>query len=679
MLTTAEKILFPIVVLASLYASYRTFHRMWRILHHGQGHIAWSRIPQRLKVGAWAFFLQDGIIRRRTWTSIFHYFIAWAFIFYLLVNVFDVIEGYVPHFQPFGETLLSGLYRLLADLLSVTALIGMTYFLVRRFIARTPALTYRDNVTLHPHARAGIARDSLIVGLFIIGHVGGRFLSASFRVALEGNDPWQPFASLVAQALWQGWSPTALTVGWHVSWWTALGLILLFLPYFPYSKHAHLFMAPLNYMTRPERPAMGALEAIDFEDESVEEFGARRLFDLPQTHILDAFACIMCNRCQEVCPAYVTGKELSPAALEVNKRYYIRERMTELATSPDNDTQPLLTYAISESAVWACTTCAACIEVCPVGNEPMFDILHIRRHLVLMEGTFPAQLRNAFNGMQRAGNPWSTGQDRLEWTRGLNFNVPTVEENPDFEVLYWVGCAGAFDPDGQKQARAIATLLHQAGVNFAVLGNLETCTGDAARRAGSEDIFYELAVANIETLKEVGAEDKLIITGCPHCLHTLGKEYQELGGHFRVVHYTEYVQELIAQGHLKVPKTLQSQVTFHDPCYLGRHNGVYDAPRGLLQHSGAALVEMPNHRAGSFCCGAGGAQFWKEEEPGLEAVNNHRFQEARATGARVLATACPFCFRMLSDANNRANSPMEVKDIAVLLAEATSQAQKTSS
>ena len=677
MLTTVEKLIFPVVVVASLYVSYRTFRRMWHIIHHGQGEIPWAHIPQRLKVGAWAFFLQDGIIRRRTVTSLFHYFIAWAFIFYLLVNVFDVVEGYVPNFRPFGDTVMGGLYRLFADVLSVGALVGMTYFLVRRFLARSPALMYHENVKLHPQARSGIARDSLIVGLFIIGHVGGRFTGASFRVALEGGDPWQPFASLVAATLWQGWSEGALTIGWHVSWWVALGFILLFLPYFPYSKHAHLFMAPLNYMTRPERPALGALEAIDFEDESIEEFGARRLFDLPQTHILDAFACIMCNRCQDVCPAYVTGKELSPSALEVNKRYYIREHMATLAESAENDTIPLLEYAISESAVWACTTCGACIEVCPVGNEPMFDILNIRRHLVLMEGAFPAQLRNAFNGMQRAGNPWSASQDRMEWTRGLPFTVPTVEENPDFEVLYWVGCAGAFDPDGQKQARAIATLLHEAGVNFAVLGNLETCTGDAARRAGAEDIFYELAMANIETLKDVGADSKLIITGCPHCLHTLGKEYKDFGGTFHVMHYTEYLRQLVAEGRLRIPASLAGSVTFHDPCYLGRHNGIYDAPRALLSQATGTLLEMPNNRSGSFCCGAGGAQFWKEEEPGEEAVNVRRFEEARSTGATVLATACPFCFRMLSDANNRAEGPMEVKDIAVLLAEALGQERET--
>ncbi len=668
MLTLVEKILFPVVVVISLYLSYLTFGRMWRIIHQGQGDIDWSLVGKRIRTGLWAFFLQDGIIRRRTITSLFHYGIAWAFIFYILVNLFDVVAGYVPGFQPFGDTLIGGLYRLLADVLSVSAIVGMIYFLVRRFIARAPALSYHENVKLHPKATTGIPKDSLIVGLFILGHVGGRFIGETFAVMQHGPDPWQPFATVVGSLLWAGLSPAALEVGRHVAWWFALGLILAFLPYFPYSKHAHLFMAPINYMTRPERTSLGALDPLDFEDETIEQFGAARLFDLSNAQILDAFACIMCNRCQEVCPAYVTGKELSPSALEINKRYYTREHMADLATGTDE--VPLLEYVLSESAVWACTTCGACVEMCPVGNEPMFDIVDMRRNQVLMEGSFPTQLKNAFNGMQRVGNPWAASQSRMEWTEGLDFTVPTVEDNPDFDVLYWVGCAGAFDPDGQKQARAIATLLHAAGVNFAVLGEMETCTGDAARRAGAEDIFYELALGNIETLKEVGADKKRIVTGCPHCMHTIGKEYRAMGGEFEVVHYTEFIRELIAQGRLKVDGRVAASVTFHDPCYLGRHNGVVDAPREVLTSFGVTLVEMERHGRNSFCCGAGGAQFWKEEEHGQAAVNATRYAEARSTGADVLATACPFCFRMMSDANNQADGAMQVKDIAQVIVEA---------
>jgi Fe-S oxidoreductase len=676
MLTLLEKILFAIALFASLYLTSLTFRRMIRTIRRGQGQLPWDHFSERLLAGITALIDQGGILRRRPLISLLHILLAWGFIYYLLVNVVDLIEGYVPDFHFLGSGTWSGLYRLLADLVSVTVLVAMIFFLARRFLVKTASLTYHSNVKLHPQALPGIARDSLFVGAFILGHVGFRFLGASFLAAMAGGDRWQPFASLVAQ-LWRGLPPAAQQAGWHVSWWLALGLILAFVPYFPYTKHAHLFMGPLNFMTRPRRRALGALEPVNFEDESLEQFGAARLTDLSQTHIVDAFACIMCNRCQDACPAYVTGKELSPAALEVNKRYYIRENMNRLGSDQQpEDPLTMLEYAITESAVWACTSCGACVEACPVGNEPMFDILNIRRHQVLMASTFPHELRGAFTGMERQANPWQMTEDRLAWTRPLDFAVPTVEENPDFELLYWVGCAGAFDPTAQQTARAIATLLHAAGVNFAVLGKLETCTGDTARRAGNEYLFFELARANIETLNTVGADKKKIVTGCPHCLHTLGKEYADLGGHYTVLHHSQLLYELIGNGRLKLnPAALDGseKVTFHDPCYLGRHNGVYDAPRTVLAQTGRPVLEMNRNRNNAFCCGAGGAQMWKEEEPGQQAVNANRYAEAEATGAAVLAVGCPFCARMLTDAGNQAGAAMKIRDVAEIVAEAISR------
>jgi Fe-S oxidoreductase len=668
-LTLIEKILFFLAVLASLYFTYVTFSKMARIVQRGQGKLNFEDLPHRLKSGLVALFNQGRIHRYRRVTSLFHYFIAWGFIYYLLVNLVDVVEGYLPGFQFLGETTAGGIFRLLADLLSVGVLAGMSYFLVRRFIVRAPALSYHENVKLLPEVIPGIRTDSLIVGAFIWGHVGFRFLGSTFRVAMEGGDPWQPFASLVALGL-AALPSSALVAGWHLSWWVALGLILLFLPYFPYTKHAHLFMGPFNFATRPRRRAMGALEAINFEDESQEQFGVTTLTDLSQTHLVDPFACIMCNRCQDVCPGYVTGKELSPSTLEINKRYYIWGNMERLAAG-EAEERPLLDYAISESAVWACTSCGACIEACPVGNEPMFDILNIRRSQVLMESQFPAQLKGAFTGMERSGNPWQMTEDRLGWAKSLDFPVPTVEDNPDYEFLYWVGCAGAFDPSAQKIARATATVLHAAGVNFAVLGNDEACTGDTARRAGNEYLFYELTQANIETLNAAGVDQKRIVVNCPHCLHTLSKEYPDYGGNYRVLHHTQLITELIGSGKLKLNgQNGLEQTTFHDPCYLGRHNTIYNDPRQALAEAGVALLEMERSRNKSFCCGAGGAQMWKEEEPGQQSVNANRYAEARATGAKTLAVGCPFCARMLNDANNNAGSPMMVKDVAEVVAEA---------
>ena len=669
MLTSIEKVLFALAILASLYLTYVTFSRMVKVVLRGQGRLNFENLPQRLLTGLITLINQGRIIRHRPLTSLFHFFIAWGFLYYFLVNVVDILEGYIPGFHFLGDSAFAGIYRFLADVLSMGVLIGMTYYLLRRFVVKDPALTYHDNVKLHPKVLTGISKDSLIVGGFIWFHVGFRFLGASFLTAREGGDPWQPFAYTIAK-LWVGLSPGAQEIGWHLSWWIALGLILAFLPYFPYTKHAHLFVGPFNFMTRPQRRALGALDPIDFNDESIEQFGVARLTDLPQTHLVDAFACIMCNRCQDACPAYVTGKELSPSTLEINKRYYIWDNMERLAAgSQGEDPLTLLEYAISESAVWACTSCGACVEVCPVGNEPMFDILAIRRDQVLMNSSFPHELKGAFTGMERNGNPWQMASNRLDWAKSLPFKVPTVEENPDFDLLYWVGCAGTFDPNAQAIARAIATVLNAAGVNFAVLGNNEACTGDVARRAGNEYLFFEMAQANIEMLNSVGANKKRMVASCPHCLHTLGKEYADFGGNYVVLHHTQLITELIGSGKLKLNGNRLEKVTFHDPCYLGRHNGIYEAPREALAQAGLTLLEMDRHKSNSFCCGAGGAQMWKEEEKGTQAVNANRYAEAKATGADTLAIGCPFCARMLNDANTQAGAPMKVKDVAEIIAE----------
>lgn len=671
MLTWPERILFLIVVGVSLYLTTITFGRMIKIIARGQGELDLENLPARVIEGLKVLLTFGPVFKTRPISSIFHAFIGWGFIFYFLVNAFDVLAGYSLTVHEFLSSPIMGVYRLLADVLSIGVLVGMTYFLIRRFVANSPVLTYTEHVKLHPKAKEGMRRDSLIVGVFILLHVGFRFLGETFLLAQEivftGHaDPWQPFASFVAN-LWTGLGAGVQEFGWHLSWWLALGLIFSFLPYFPYTKHIHLMVGPFNFMTRPKRRSMGALQPLDFDDEELEQFGATNLTELHKTQLVDAFACIMCNRCQDVCPAYTTGKELSPSALEVNKRYGIKEHFIPLVNG-EEDPLALLEFAISESAVWACTTCGACSEICPVGNEPFLDILDIRRSQVLMASEFPSELQTAFRGMERNSNPWQMSNDRLEWAEPLDFDVPTVEDNPDFEVLYWVGCAGSFDPGAQKTARAVATILNKAGVNYAVLGNAETCTGDTARRAGNEYLFFEMANMNVETLNEI--KPKRIIAACPHCLHTMSNEYPDFGGHYQVSHHTEYINELIGNGKIKVNGNKMAEATFHDPCYLGRHNDVYDAPREALAKTGLNLKEMDRSKNKSFCCGAGGAQMWKEEEEGTEAVNANRYNEALSTGAKTLAVGCPFCNRMMDDANNNAGGKMKVRDVAEIVAEA---------
>jgi Fe-S oxidoreductase len=595
----------------------------------------------------------------RPLTSLFHGLVAWGFIFYLLVNVGDVLQAFILDFVFLGEGTIGRLYRLLADVLSVSVLIGMLALIIRRFLLKPSELRTREQTLLHPKARMGIRRDSAIVGGFILLHVGARFIGESFHLAMAGSDPGQPFASFIAQ-LWTGLPADTLSIARHVSWWLALGLILLFIPYFPRSKHIHLFFAPLNFLLHPERLSMGELDALDFEDASVEQFGAERLEHLSWKGFMDAYACIMCNRCQDACPAYDTGKVLSPAALEINKRYFLNQEGKKLA-SGETSSQTLVEFAIPTEAVWACTACGACVEVCPVGNEPMRDILEIRRHLVLMENAFPEQLQVAYRGMERAANPWNIGPEkRLEWAEGLD--VPTIKEKPNAELLWWVGCAPATDPRAQKTARAFAKVLFAAGADFAVLGSEERCTGDSARRSGNEHLFSELAAANVETLNRVNP--KRIVATCPHCLHTVLNEYPAFGGHYEVIHHTTLIAELIRQGKLNLDDEEALQVTFHDPCYLGRQNGIYNDPRRSLEMTGVAITEMPRSRSNSFCCGAGGAQMWKEEEDGELRVSAARVREASSTEADTLVVGCPFCMLMLDDAARTEAQGIEIRDVA---------------
>ena len=663
MLSTPEKIIFLIAAAATAVLVWRAAERIVKTIARGKGKPDWGLAPKRLAEVLVKTIALTPVWRTRFWASLFHAMVVWGFMFYLLVNIGDVLEGFIPGFAFMGSGAVGDFYRLLADLLSVGVLIGMTALLLRRFVFKPTALHTRNTTLLHPKARAGIRRDSLIVGLFILFHVGGRFTGQSFKLALQGADAWQPFAGILA-GVWDAWSVAALTVGEHVGFWLALGLIMAFFPYFLISKHIHIFLAPLNFLITPEFRSPGQLEKINFEDESIEQFGATRLEDFAWHQVLDAYACIMCNRCQDACPAYTTGKVLSPAALEINKRYFLNQEGARLAAG-EASSQTLLEFAITEEAVMACTACGACTDICPVGNDPMRDIMDIRRSMVLMENKFPEQWQAAFRGMERSVNPWNVPQtERMKWAEGLD--VPTIDQNPAPEILWWVGCAPSTDARAQKTARALAAVLKSAGVNYAVLGQHEQCTGDSARRAGNEYLFFELATANVEMLNEVAAPR--ILTTCPHCMHTLEKEYPEFGGNYDVVHHTEYINELITAGRLQVKADALDSLTYHDPCYLGRQNSILIEPREILQGISGNFVEMAKNGQQSFCCGAGGAQMWKEEEDGRTRVSAERIRQAQETGADTLAVGCPFCMIMLTDAAKAGAPGMQLLDVAEIVA-----------
>lgn len=658
MLTTLEKILFLLFLAASFYYGGRRFYDVYRSIARGKPDGRFDQLPKRVIDAVVNVVLQRSVFRTRPLVSFFHALVFYGFAFYFLVNLVDVIEGYVALHTRSG---LWNAFNLTADVLTAAVLIGIISLVIRRFLVRPKDFDFPANVPVREGVRKGIRRDSAIVSAFILFHVGSRLMYKASQLALEGLDPWQPVSTAFA-ALFSGMTPGALEIFHHFFWWGALGSILAFIPYFPRTKHIHLFMAPINLALQKKNP--GVLQPMDFENEEV--FGASKLEEFAWPRLMDAYSCIMCNRCQDVCPATNTGKALSPAAILINERFELNDLFPKFAAGAESP-RALLDFALNEEAAWACTTCNACIEVCPVGNEQMLHIIDVRRERVLSAAEFPNGLKNTFNQMEKAGNPWGiAAEERLVWAKDLPFPVPTVDQNPDPEVLYWVGCAVSFDPRAQKIARNMAEILHSAGLNWAVLGKNEKCTGDTARRTGNEYLFAQMADENVAALNAVNA--RVVVTTCPHCFHTIGNEYPQFGGNYVVRHHTEFISELIRNGKLKIEPNSTTAVTYHDPCYLGRHNGIFEQPRSLIEMTGANLIEPERTRNNSFCCGAGGGQFWKDEERGKERVSTNRFRELKQTGAQTVATGCPFCLRMLTEETAKEDgSGPEVFDIAELV------------
>ncbi len=660
MLTTIEKILFVLLAVSSLYYGGKKFYDVYRAIARGKPDARMDNLPERIRRALWIVLTQQSVFKKRPIVSFLHALIFYGFVFYFLVNLVDVIEGFLGIHARGGAW---SFFNLAADVLTAGVLTGIIGMVIRRWFVRPKDFDFPANVPVQPQVRAGIFRDSTVVAGFIIFHVGCRLFFKASQLAPEGGDAFQPVGSFFA-AWFTGTDPGTLGILNHFFWWGALGSILLFIPYFPRSKHIHIFLAPVKLALKKSQP--GVLQPMDFEKEEV--FGAAKLEDFTWPRLLDSYSCIMCNRCQDVCPATNTGKALSPAAILINERFELNEILPAFSAGQESP-RPLLEFALNEEAAWACTTCNACIEVCPVGNEQMLHIIDVRRERVLTAAEFPKGLQNTFNHMERAGNPFGMpAAERLAWAKDLPFPVPTLAEKADADVLYWVGCAVAFDPRAQKIARSLAQLLHSAGVEWAVLGKDEKCTGDTARRTGNEYLFAQMAQENIAVLNEI--RPKTIVTTCPHCFHTIANEYPQFGGNYVVRHHTEFIDELIRTGRLKLATHTDGSVTYHDPCYLGRHNGIFDQPRALIQSSGATMIEPDRNRKNSFCCGAGGGQFWKEEEKGTERVSTNRYRELKQTGAKTVATGCPFCMRMITEetAKEEPETAMEVLDVAEIVA-----------
>jgi Fe-S oxidoreductase len=646
LLTSIERIVFTIMIIVLAGLTVAGFSGIFRIVRSGRAAPPLKDVPRHLIGALIDAGLQRPIFRARPLLSTFHAFIFFGFSFYFLVNVADVLEGFVPGFELIhgGAALadvspilgavasigLANAFNLVADVLSVLTLTGMVAFLVRRFVIKDRRLTFNTNVLLHPNvAQGGIRRDSAIVGAFILLHVGSRFIGQALRLARDGQpDPFMPFASLTSN-LFGSLSERALSVGIHIAWWLAIGLILLFLPYFVRSKHLHLMVAPLNLGLAKQTPR-GQLDpaAPDGAPADIAP-GARTVQDLAWPRLLDSYACIMCNRCQEVCPAHNASRPLSPAALEINKRYLINEHFGALSKGTVADL-PLLDYVISPEAVWACTTCYACVRVCPVGNEPMADIVDIRRRMVYDGAEIDSGVQTVLESIGKNGNWFGKGaRMRARWAKELDFPIKDVTREPA-EYLWFVGDTASFDARVIPLTQKVARVFHHAGVDYGILYNEERNAGNDVRRVGEEGLFEQLVEQNLKVFGK--SQFMQIITTDPHSLNTLRNEYPRHGGAWPVHHYTAILLQLIETGQLRLKYTLAHyRATYHDPCYLGRYNGGYDAPRKLLALLGLRVAEMPRNRENSYCCGAGGGQIWMSTSPAGERPAENRIREALAT------------------------------------------------
>jgi Fe-S oxidoreductase len=647
------------------------------------GHDEWrlNDLPRRLRNLLVIGVGQSKILRDAVAGPV-HALVFWGFLVLQVGALEIVIQGLKPGFS-WGDLLPVPLHYLyvLSQELTAGAVLAAVLFLLHRRLVVKPRRLQGDQV----HSGDAVLILSLIGGLMItliLVAAGDRIIGAHVPAAV------QPVSTPVAVALgWMG--PAGAEALRDVAWWVHALLIFAFLNYLPYSKHLHVLVSlPNTLFSNTSGPGtVGAMKFMDLERDT-EVFGAADVSHLSWKNLLDGYACTECGRCTSVCPANLTGKALSPRKIVINTRQRHWELAPAIVGAADVFGQPmigrhepggtavldhkLLDHFISEDELWACTSCRACVYECPVSIDQLEIINEMRRNLVLTESRFPEEVLPAFEAMERNGSPWAfQPAERARWAEGMD--IPAMaelfERGERPEVLFWVGCMGSFDDRAKKTTVAVARILKAAGIRFAILGQEESCNGDPARRMGNEYLYQMLAKQAIETLDRYAVTT--IVTSCPHCFHQIGNEFPQLGGNYDVIHHSTYIEQLLAAGRVPLKQGGDALVmAYHDSCYLGRYNEVYDAPRETLKRAlpVVQLVEPPRARDRGLCCGAGGGRMWMEERVG-ERINVERKKELLATGAEAIAVACPFCMTMLGDAGKKLESTVPVYDIAEVVAD----------
>lgn len=641
-------VMYALFVVSLAIAGYGVWRRIstWR---RGLPADRFDRPAERLKT-----LLKHALAQRRTirekYAGFFHTFIYTGFIILTAATTVVMLD------YDFGLSIMRGAFylyfqSLIVDVFGALVLVGVGIAAARRLIIRPAKLVYTDESLL------------ILAAIFLIALTG--FLIEGWRIAAT-NDPWgawSPFGYLVARASQSLMSVEAMKTAHLVTWWAHTVLVFGFIAWAPYTKMIHALTGPLNIYTARLAPSGASLKPLDFDKlaETGEPMGVKTLAGFTWKDLLDLDACTECGRCTSVCPANTVGKELSPRDIILDLRNFARSDGDSAFAAPIINAVP----ATTPESLWQCTTCGACMEACPVFIEQMPKIVDMRRFLVMEESDFPDTMQEAMTSLESRGHPFrGTQSSRVDWAQGLN--VKTIAEARDAEVLLWIGCGGALIERNQKVVRATAQLLEKAGVKYAVLGREEKCTGDPARRVGNEFLFEMMAKDNVETLNGYGV--KKIVTSCPHCFNTLRNEYPQFGGDYEVYHHSEFLAKLVDEGRINPIEQTERKVTFHDPCYLGRHNGVFDAPRQLVRISSRSTVEMKQNREQGFCCGGGGGMSFVEE-PKDKRVNQERARQALETGADVVAVGCPFCMTMLEDGINARKGERDVRvmDVAELL------------